>query len=103
MRLLLDSPVLSTLALKRLHEAIMNEQIPVTTAEQETNYQRITRITREAERLEARQEARTVLLELVSRYAPERLAELQQVDDMNVLREALDQAIQQRLAGARQG
>ena len=103
MRLLLDSPVLSTLALKRLHEAIMNEQLPITTAEQETNYQRITRITREAERLEARQEARTVLLELVSRYAPERLAELQQVDDINVLREALDQAIQQRLAGVRQG
>ena len=99
MRLLLDSPVLSTLALKRLHEAIMNEQIPVTTAEQETNYQRITRITREA----ALQEGRTALLELVSRYAPERLAELQQVDDMNVLREALDQAIQQRLAGVRQG
>jgi hypothetical protein len=99
MRLLLDSPVLSTLALKRLHEAIMNEQIPVTTAEQETNYQRITRITREA----ALQEGRTALLELVSRYAPERLAELQQVDDMNTLREALDQAIQQRLAGARQG
>jgi hypothetical protein len=99
MRLLLDSPVLSTLALKRLHEAIMNEQLPVTTAEQETNYQRITRITREA----ALQEGRTALLELVSRYAPERLAELQQVDDMNVLREALDQAIQQRLAGARQG
>ena len=103
MRLLLDRPVLSTLALKRLHEAIMNEQLPITTAEQETNYQRITRITREAERLEARQEARTVLLELVSRYAPERLAELQQVDDINVLREALDQAIQQRLAGVRQG
>jgi len=81
----------------------MNEQLPVTTAEQETNYQRITRITREAERLEARQEARTVLLELVSRYAPERLAELQQVDDMNALREALDQAIQQRLASVRQG
>jgi hypothetical protein len=99
MRLLLDSPVLSTLALKRLHEAIMNEQLPVTTAEQETNYQRITRITREA----ALQEGRTALLELVSRYAPERLAELQQVDDMNVLREALDQAIQQRLAGVRQG
>jgi hypothetical protein len=54
-------------------------------------------------RLEARQEARTVLLDLVSRYAPERLAELQQVDDMNVLREALDHAIQQRLAGVRQG
>jgi hypothetical protein len=81
----------------------MNEQLPVTTAEQETNYQRITRIIREAERLEARQEARTALLELVSRYAPERLAELQQVDDMNVLREALDQAIQQRLAGVRPG
>jgi flagellar biosynthesis/type III secretory pathway protein FliH len=111
MRLLLDSPVLSTLALKRLHEAIMNEQIPVTTAEQETNYQRITRITREAALLEGRQEgrhegrqeARASLLELVSRYAPERLAELQQVDDMNTLREALDQAIQQRLAGVRQG
>jgi hypothetical protein len=99
MRLLLDSPVLSTLALKRLHEAIMNEQLPVTTAEQETNYQRITRITREA----ALQEGRAALLELVSRYAPERLAELQQVDDMNVLREALDHAIQQRLAGVRQG
>ena len=103
MRLLLDSPILSTLALKRLHEAIMNEQIPVTTAEQETNYQRITRITREAALLEVRQEVCAILLELVSRYAPERLAELQQVDDMNVLREALDQAIQQRLAGARQG
>jgi hypothetical protein len=103
MRLLLDSPVLSKLAMKRLHEAIMNEQLPVITAEQETNYQRITRITREAALLEGRQEAHTVLLELVSRYAPERLAELQQVDDMNVLREALDQAIQQRLAGARQG
>ena len=77
----------------------MNEQIPVTTAEQETNYQRITRITREA----ALQEGRTALLELVSRYAPERLTELQQVDDMNVLREALDQAIQQRLSGVRQG
>ncbi len=100
MRLLLDSPVLSTLALKRLHEAIMNEQLPVTTAEQETNYQRITRITREA----ALQEGGiAALLELVSRYAPERLAELQQVDDMNTLREALDHAIQQRLAGVRQG
>ena len=58
MRLLLDSPVLSTLALKRLHEAIMNEQIPVTIAEQETNYQRITRITRDAALLEGRQEGR---------------------------------------------
>jgi hypothetical protein len=103
MRLLLDSPVLSTLALKRLHEVIMNERIPVTTAEQETNYQRITRITREAALLEVRQEVCAILLELVSRYAPERLAELQQVDDMHVLREALDQAIQQRLAGVHQG
>ena len=93
----------------------MNEQLPVTTAEQETNYQRITRITREAAllegrqegrqegRLEGRQEARASLLDLVSRYAPERLTELQQVDDMNVLREALDHAIQQRLASVRQG
>ena len=81
----------------------MNEQLPVTTAEQETNYQRITRITREAALLEVRQEVCAILLELVSRYAPERLAELQQVDDMNTLREALDQAIQQRLAGVRQG
>ena len=40
---------------------------------------------------------------MVIRYAPERLAELQQVDDMNVLREALDQAIQQQLASVRQG
>ena len=36
-------------------------------------------------------------------HAADRLAELQQVDDMNTLREALDQAIQQRLASVRQG
>jgi hypothetical protein len=68
-----------------------------------TNYQRVTRITREAALQEGRQEGRASLLDLISRYAPERLAELQQVDDMNVLREALDQAIQQRLSGVRQG
>jgi hypothetical protein len=95
MRLLLESPSLSTLTLNRLNEAIMNERIPTTSAEQETNYQRITRLARD----EGREEALSSFRELLRRYAPERVAELSEVRDPEVLRHALDEAIQQRLAG----
>lgn len=99
MRLLLDSPALSNLTINRLHEAIMSEQIPATSAEQETTYQRVSRLARD----EGRDEGRAHLLQLLERYAPERISEFQHVHDLDVLRLALDEAIQARLSGARKG
>lgn len=95
---LLDSLSLSTITRYRLTEAIMNHQIPATAAEQETTYQRVTRLAREEGRDAGRDEARASLLELIQRYAPERFEALRGVHDLDELKRELDEAIQRRLS-----
>lgn len=85
--LLLDNLALSTLTRTRLSEAIMNQEIPATPAERETNAQRFRRETLAEGR-------KAELLELLSRYAPESYAVLKHEPDIDVLKAALDEVFQ---------
>ncbi len=89
LRALLADPNLTNFDKVRLEEAIMNNQIPTSTVEQETVAQRVRREGREEGRAEA-------LRDLVQTLAPEHAAELEGIDDVDELRRAAAAILQRK-------
>ncbi|TVR05118.1 MAG: hypothetical protein EA398_00275 [Deltaproteobacteria bacterium] len=108
---LLDDRTLPTLFREQLMEALMDNQIPHTDTEKESVYHRLRRELleeglqkgrqegrqegRKEGRQEGRQEGRAALLALAARLAPNRLAQLRGIEDLEALEHAVEAAIRE--------
>lgn len=70
----------------------MENQVPITEPEKESVYQRLQRRVRESHN-----EERCAWLALVQRVAPDTLPRLQEIDEIAVLRSAVEEVLVERL------
>lgn len=101
---LLDDEKLPTLYKDRLMEAVMENEVPITEPEKESVYQRLKRQLvdegRQAGlrdgRRTAREDERHALLKLVKRVAPDTLPRMQEIEEIEVLRVAVEDVLAER-------